>query len=339
MTSTTGPSPAARVRRLSNSVQDAAIVRAAAELGLADAVGDGPTPVTEIAARVSAEPATLARLLRALTAYGIFEQVTPDVYTHTEMSRAMRRDHPGGLIHTLLTPSDWGWAMWGRLAESVRAGRCLFPDVFGTDFFDYLGEHPEAQARMFRGMTSWSDQMNPALVGALPLEGAGTVADMGAGSGTLLRAILEHAPHVSGVWFDTEATLAVVEDELLSGPLSERCALVTGDYFHEVPFSADLYVFKLTLHMYDDEPSERILRNVAASARPGARVVIADPLLQDPPESKFVPSMDLHMLLVMGGKERTEQDYADLFKRAGLEFTGITPTGTDLHLTVGRVPG
>jgi SAM-dependent methyltransferase len=338
MSSSMESSPAARVRRLSNSVHDAAIVRAAAELGLADAVGDGPTPVVEIAARVAAEPKALARLLRALVAYGIFEQVTPDTYAHTDMSRSMRRDAPGGLIDTLLTPSDWGWVMWGKLADAVRAGKCLFPDVFGTDFFGYLKDHPEAQARMFRGMTSWSDQMNPKLVRALPLEEAHTVADMGAGEGTLLRAILEHAPRLSGVWFDTEATLAVVDDELLSGPFSDRCALVTGDYFREVPFSADLYVFKLTLHMYEDDDCEQILRNVAASAKPGARIVIADPLLQDPPESKFVPSMDLHMLLVMGGKERTEQDYAALFKRAGLEFAGITPTGTDLHLAVGRVP-
>ncbi|NJP95662.1 MULTISPECIES: methyltransferase [Nonomuraea] len=339
MSSKTEPSPAARVRRLSNSVHDAAIVRAAAELGLADAVGDGPTPVREIAAKVDAEPKALARLLRALAAYGIFEQVTPDAYQHTEMSRSMRRDAPGGLIHTLLTPADWGWVMWGKLADAVRAGKCLFPDVFGTDFFTYLKDHPDAQARMFRGMTSWSDQMNPQLVRALPLEGARTVADMGGGEGTLLRAILEHNPHLSGVWFDIEPTLAVVDDELLSGPLSERCALVTGDYFREVPFDADVYVFKLTLHMYEDDDSEQILRNVAASAKPGARIVIADPLLQDPPESKFVPSMDLHMLLVMGGKERTEQDYAALFERAGLDFEGITPTGTDLHLAVARVRG
>ncbi|GAA3021943.1 methyltransferase [Streptosporangium longisporum] len=339
MTSTAEPSPAERVRRLSNSVHDAAIVRAAAELGLADAVGDGPTPVAEIAVRVAAEPKALARLLRALAAYGIFEQVTPDAYRHTDMSRTMRRDAPGGLIHTLLTPSDWGWVMWGRLADAVRAGKCLFPDVFGTDFFGYLKDHPEAQARMFRGMTSWSDQMNPRLVRALPLGEADTVADMGAGEGTLLRAILEHAPHLSGVWFDTEATLTVVDDDLLSGRLSDRCAMVTGDYFREVPFSADLYVFKLTLHMYEDDDCEQILRNVAASAKPGARIVIADPLLQDPPKGKFVPAMDLHMLLVMGGRERTEQDYAALFERAGLEFAGITPTGTDLYLAVGRVPG
>ncbi|MCF6470024.1 methyltransferase [Nonomuraea sp. MG754425] len=333
------PSPAARVRRLSNSVHDAAIVRAAAELGLADAVGEEPTPVAEIAKQVGAEPKTLARLMRALVAYDIFEQVTPDSYRHSDMSRTMRSDAPGGLIHTLLTPADWGWVIWSKLADAVRAGKTLFPDNFGTDFFGYLKEHPEAQARMFRGMTSWSDAMNPKLVQALPLEDARTVADMGGGEGTLLRAILEQGPHLSGVWFDTEATLAVVDDELLSGPVGDRCAFVTGDYFNEVPFAADLYVFKLTLHMYEDDDAERILRNVAASARPGARIIIADPLLQDPPQSKFVPSMDLHMLLVMGGKERTEQDYADLFERSGLKFDGITPTGTDLHLAVARVPG
>jgi C-methyltransferase len=317
-------------------MKGAAIVTSAAELGLADAIGDDPVEITQLAARVGADPDALTRLLRALISLGLFQQVAKNHYEHTEMSRTLRRDAPGGLIDTVLTGSDWGWATWGRLTDAVRSGKCIFPDLYGTDFFTHLGEHPAEQSRMFRGMTAWSDPMNPRLVEAMKLDRIGTVADVGAGRGTLLRTMLEHGSHLKGTWFDTEPTLAVVDEDLRA--MGDRCTFVSGDFFQEVPFASDLYVFKLTLHMYEDGACERILRNCKAAAQPGARIVIADPLLTDPPEGQFVPTMDLHMLLVMGGRERTADDYEALFERCGLKLTDIIPTQTDLHLIEATVP-
>lgn len=336
--SSTEVSPAVAVRRLSNAKQSAAIVTAAAELGVADAVGDAPTDVGELAALVGAEPNALGRLMRALAALGIFRQVEPGRYEHTPMSRALREDAPARVVDTVLTGSSWGWTTWGRLTDAVRTGEPIFSDEYGTDFFTYLAQNPEDQARMFRGMTTWSDPMNVALVRAMRLDAVRSVADMGSGRGTLLRTMLEQVPHLSGIWFDTEPTLAVADEELRAGPLSERCRFVCGDFFTEVPFVSDAYVFKLTLHMYEDGPCEQILRNCVAAARPGARIIIADPVLTDPPQNAFVPTMDLHMLLVMGGRERTERDYAELFHRVGLTFAGITPTGVDLQVIEATVP-
>ncbi|TDC08150.1 hypothetical protein E1267_11070 [Nonomuraea longispora] len=332
-------SPAEAVFRLSNGMSVAAIVLAAARLRIADAVGDGPRSVSDIAARLGADEDALTRMLRALAAFGIFRQVDPTTYVHTEMSRAMRTDHPERLHDRLMTGGDWGWTMWGRLPEAIRTGERAFDKEYGTDFFAYLDADPDAQDMIYNGVTAWSDQMLPSIVDALDLTGVRTFADMGGGKGALLRLLLQRHPHVEGLLYEDERTLRVVMDDLRTGELASRCRLASGDFFEKVEHAADLYLFKLTLHMYDDEKVARALRNCAAAAAAGARVVIADPMLTDPPQHPFAPSMDLHMLLVMGGRERTESGYRAVFERAGMRFRGVTPTDSVLFLAEGEVVG
>ncbi|TYB60556.1 methyltransferase [Nonomuraea sp. PA05] len=330
-------SPAEAVFRLSNGMSVAAIVLAAARLRIADAVGAGPETVAQIAAKLDANPDALTRMLRALAAFGIFRQVNPTTYVHTDMSLAMRTDHPDRLHDRLMTGGDWGWTMWGKLPEAIRTGECAFDKVYGTDFFSYLDADPAAQDMIYSGVTAWSDQMLPSIVDALDLNGVRTFADMGGGKGALLRMVLQRYPDIEGLLYEDERTLRVVLDDLRTGELANRCRLASGDFFEKVEHAADLYLFKLTLHMYDDEKVAAALRNCAQAAAPGARVVIADPLLTDPPVHPFASSMDLHMLLVMGGRERTEGDYKAVFERAGLRFRGVTPTDSVLHLAEGEV--
>ncbi|GAA4203634.1 methyltransferase [Streptosporangium oxazolinicum] len=330
-------SPAEAVFRLSTGMSAAAIVLAAARLRIADAVGDEPMPVRDIAVKLGADPDALTRMLRALAAFGVFRQVDPATYEHTDMSRAMRTDHPERVHDRLLTGGDWGWTMWSKLPQAIRTGKSAFKEEYGTDFFSYLDANPDAQDMIYRGVTAWSDPMLPGMVDALDLTGVRTFADMGGGRGALLRLVLQRNPHMNGLLFEDERTLRVVLDDLRTGELATRCRLVSGDFFEKVEYPADLYFFKLTLHMYDDEWVARALRSCAEAAAPGARVVIADPLLTDPPVHPFASSMDLHMLLVMGGRERTEEGYRAVFERAGLRFRGMTPTEGVLHLAEGEV--
>jgi SAM-dependent methyltransferase len=328
--------PAEEVFKLVGGMSTAAIITTAAKLYLADAVGDEPVHAHDLATTLGLDADVLARLLRALAAFGVFRQVEPGVYEHTERSRAMRSDAPERLLDRLLTGADFSWQSWGMLPDAVRTGRCPLPNGFGSDFFTYLDHHPDAQSRMFRGITASFDPLLPHIADALDLDGARSVADIGGGRGTLLRLLLEREPHLRGVLFESESTLRVVDDRLRTGPLASRCDLVAGDFFQEITCDVDVYLFKLTLHMYDDEDCERILRNCAAAARPGARIVIADPLLTDPPRSPFAPTMDLHMLLLMGGRERTADDYQALVERSGLHLKAITPLprSTSLELAI-----
>ncbi|GHH72043.1 methyltransferase [Streptosporangium violaceochromogenes] len=330
-------SPAEAVFRISNGMSAAAVVLAAARLRIADAVGDGSESVQDIATKLDADADALARMLRALAALGIFRQVDPATYAHTDMSSAMRSDHPGRLHDKLMTGGDWGWTMWGRLPQAVRTGECAFVKEYGTDFFSYLDANPDAQDMIYSGMTAWSDPMLPSIVDAIDLTGVRTFADMGGGKGALLHLLLQRNPQIEGLLFEDERMLRVVPDALRTSDPARRCRLVSGNFFEKVEHAADLYLFKLTLHMYDDERVVRALRNCAKAAAPGARIVIADPLLTDPPVTPFAPSMDLHMLLIMGGRERTESDYKAVFERAGLRFRGVTPTDSVLHLVEGEV--
>ncbi|WP_167545435.1 methyltransferase [Amycolatopsis rubida] len=328
--------PAEEVFKLVGGMSTAAIITTAAKLRLADAVGEEPADARDLAETLGLDADVLTRLLRALVAFGVFRQVRPGVYEHTERSRAMRSDAKERLLDRLLTGTDFSWRSWGMLPDAVRTGRCPFPDGFGTDFFAYLDRHPDAQSRMFRGITASFDPLLPLIADALDIAGARSLADVGGGKGTLLRLLLEREPHLRGVLFESESTLRLADEQLRSGPLASRCDLVAGDFFQQITCDVDVYLFKLTLHMYDDEDCERILRNCAAAAQPGARIVIADPLLTDPPRSPFAPTMDLHMLLLMGGRERTAEGYQALVARSGLRMKAVTPLprSTSLELAI-----
>ncbi|MEV5341633.1 methyltransferase [Streptomyces sp. NPDC052676] len=334
-----GPPAAQAVAELGWAMWGGAVVRAAAQLRLADAVGERPAPVEEIARAVGADADALTRLMRALVTFGIFRQAGPGRYGHTDRSRAMRSDAPGSVTDVMLTGSQWGWEMWGRLAESVRSGRCAFQETYGKDLFTYFHEDdPEAGEACLRGYAALSRAMIPGVVAALDLTGVDTLCDVGGGNGGLLKALLEAGPRTRGVLLERPPVLAAALPELREGPLAERAELVAGDCFESVP-EADLYVLGQVLHMWDDDACHTVLANCLKAGRPGGRVVVLEQLVADPPETSWDALMDLHMLLAMGGRERTAEEYGALFARAGLEFAEVVPSGTPLRLLVARIPG
>ncbi|MFE3140621.1 methyltransferase [Streptomyces scopuliridis] len=333
-----GPPAAQGVAELGWGMWASATVQAGVQLRLADAVGDDPATVEEIARRAGADAPALGRLMRALASFGIFRQTEPGSYAHTEASRAMRTDATVSLTDIMLTGGDWGWAMWGKLAESVRSGKGAFQETYGKDLFTYFHEDDnEAGAACLKGYAAQSRAMNPSVVRALDLTGATTFCDVGGGHGSLVLSLLEGNPGVRGVLFDRAHAIASVVPPLREGPVSERVELVTGDCLEGVP-AADVHLLRQVLHMWDDDTCHRVLSNCVAAGRPGGRVVLLEQLVADPPEAPWDALMDLHMLLVMGGWERTEGEYRAMFERAGLEFAGVTPTGTPLRLIEGRIP-
>jgi C-methyltransferase len=334
-----GPPPVQAVLQLGWGMWTSGLIRATAELHLADALDDRPATVNEMAEAVGADTDALGRLLRALAACGIFRKVDGHRYAHTVASRALRSDAPERLLDILLIGSDWGWTLWGKLADAVRTGTCAFRAEYGMDLWTYFAEQdPQAGARLHRGYSAQAEAMTPALVDALDCSGLRTIADIAGGQGSLLRALLERYPNAHGVLFEVGSVLSDAEPALRDGPLATRCRLVAGDCVEEVPVSCDLYVFRQILHMWDDKTCMRALRNCALSAQPGARVVLFEQLVGDPPDTPFDALMDLHMLLVTGGRDRTEQEYARLFEDAGLCYVGVTPTSTPLRLIEAVLP-
>ncbi|MEU5208413.1 methyltransferase [Streptomyces sp. NPDC020742] len=334
------PQPAMRLRELIFGAACAAAVRAAARLGVADALDDRPATAEELAAAVHTEPRPLQRLLRALSCYGIFAETDDGKYEHTEMSRMLREDVPGSLRYiSLWCTEPWTWEAWPRLDDAVRTGRGVFDDLYGKGFFDYLHEDAPESARVFdRAMTTSSKQSAEDLAGLLDLTGASSVADIGGGQGHVLASLLEKYPDLHGTLLDLPSVVAHPDPRLRSGgALAPRVRIVPGDCREEIPVQADVYIIKNILE-WDDESTSRTLTNVVKAARAGARVVIIENIVDDSPSMRFTTAMDLLLLLNVGGAKHTTTSLVGRIAEAGLEVGEIRPVNPYLHAFECTVP-
>lgn len=335
-----GPQPAMRLRELVFGAAVAAAVRAAARLGVADALAESPATAEDLAAAVGAAPQPVHRLLRALSCHGIFAETPEGAFVHTEMSRLLREDDPHSLrAISLWCTEPWTWQAWPRLDDAVRSGGSVFQDLYGKGFFDYLHQDAHESAQVFnQAMTTSSTQSARDVAELLDLTGVGVVADIGGGQGHVLAGLLEKHPAVRGVLLDLPGVVAKADRRLRDGgPLAGRTDIIPGDCRHSIPVAADLYLIKNILE-WDDDSTRRTLRNVIEAARPGARVVVIENLVDDTPSMKFTTAMDLMLLLNVGGAKHTESSLLGRIREAGLEVGEIRPVNAYLHAFECNVP-
>ncbi|MGV9270921.1 methyltransferase [Kitasatospora sp. NPDC003701] len=337
----TTPQAAMRLRELVFGAACAAAVRAAARLGVADALGDTPTTVTDLAAALDTEPKPLRRLMRALTCYGIFHETGDDRFEHTEMSRLLREDAPNSLRYiSLWCTEPWTWEAWPKLDEAVRSGRNVFPELFGKEFFDYLHSEGGDSAKVFdKAMTTSSRQSAADFAEYLDLTGIDSVVDIGGGQGHVLASLLEKHPALHGTLLDLPKVVAGADPRLRDGgAFSARARLVPGDCRVDIPVHADLYIIKNILE-WDDESTRRTLANVVLAARPGARVVVVENLVDDSPSMRFTTAMDLMLLLNVGGAKHSKESLVRLMAEAGLDVADVRPVNPYLHAFEATVRG
>jgi len=344
-----GPDPAAdldpglraplRLHALAYGLGVSAAVVAAARLGVADALGEEPAGAEELAEALGVNGSSLTQLLRALSCHGVFEQASGHRFRHNELSRLLRADEPGSRRDmVLLAGAPFAWKVWSGLDEAVRTGESVFPAFFGKDLFSYLTEDDPESGRVFDRAMASNAQAGAAVVARLDVGGARLVADLGGGQGGVLRGLLERHGELRGMLVDFPKVLAAADAVLRpGGALADRCRLVPADCRESVPGGADLYLMKHVLHMWDDETARSVLRNLAASAGPGARVAVVEQLLDTAPDPGIATTMDLLMLVNLGGRERTEAEFAELFARSGIRLDAVEPTGTAAHLILGTV--
>ncbi|MDG6101810.1 hypothetical protein Daura_37880 [Dactylosporangium aurantiacum] len=340
-TGTALPDAVRHLRELALSAAGAAAVRVAARLGLADALGDAPRTAADLAADVGADPAATLRLLRVLASHGLFTATDDGRWAHTPMSRLLRDDAPLGLRHSVLWATEpWTWQLWPHLEQAVRSGHSVFEDLHGQEFFAYLHAEAPQSAEVFnRAMTQSSRLSGRAIADVLDLAGAEVVADIAGGQGHVLRTLLERHDHLRGVLFDLPEVVAAADPALRpGGALAGRVRLVAGDCRHDVPVRADLYLLKNILE-WDDDSTVATLRSIVAAARPGARVMVLENLIDGSPEMRFTTAMDLLLLLNVGGRKHTRQGLLDLMAKADLRVTEVRPVNSYLHLIAATVPG
>jgi hypothetical protein len=311
--------PAALVAELARGHIAPRCLHVIADCGAADAVGpDGATP-REIAAHTGLAADALDRMLRLLAAHGIFKHGTQGRYEHTAASRLLRTDEPGSLrSYVRMNGLRAFWDRYAELGETARAGR---PKRDWANLVEHLAAHPEESAIFNAAMVAKSRTVLPAVVAAYDFSAFGAIVDVGGGRGHLLELILEAAPHARGFVFELEHVVA----DAASTP---RLELVTGDFFTDPLPQADGYLLMDVLHDWDDADAERILKAVRNAAHTKSRLLIVETLVPETTGPHFGKSLDITMLAVTGGRERTQAEYAALLAKAGFSLLRVLPTAS-----------
>lgn len=328
-----------RLKEIAWGLVSTAALVAAVDLQVAEALDAGPRRADELARELGADPVGLEQLLEALVARGVLGRTAEGRYAHSELSLLLRENDPNSMSYLV----KWighpvFWRLWPHLVAAVREGKPQSVEVLGKDFFRYIhDEEPDGVAIFNKAMTQASNHTSDAVVSALPLNGARTVADIGGGQGRLIRSVLEHRPDVHGTLLDLEGVVSSALPELRrGGRFADRMTIIGGDCRRAVPVEADLYVLKNILD-WDDASTVRTLENVRDSARPGARIVVVETLTDYTPEPEVTTSLDLLLLLNVGGRKRPGHHVESLFERCGITPDGVRSTGTFLQLVEGTV--
>ena len=298
-------------------------IAAAASLGVADELVDGPLPIDDLARRCGAVPDALRRLLRALAGHGLFAENDAGEFTMTPGAEPLCRSAKGSLYPVLAGAFPaLVWGAYRELETAVRTGDVAFELAHGAGFFDYLAANAAANQSFDAAMAMVAAAEHPVIAEHFEFERFPLIADVGGGRGGLLAAVLGRYPDSRGLLFDQPQVIAS-PSALEEAGLLNRCELAAGSFFEAVPAQADLYLLKRILHDWDDAAALRILRTVAKAMRPGARLLIIDAVMLPGNAPDPNKDLDLNMMALTGGRERSEADFRALLNAAGLELATI----------------
>jgi len=314
------------------------LVFVAAKLGIADVLVAGPLTADEIATRVGAHAPYLKRVLRALASLGIFAADPHGRFHLTRLAQTLRSDHPESLRNfALMLVDDYNWSAWGALEHSVKSGDSAFEHVHGSAAFPWMREHPEKERMFSASMASISVMENAAVARAYAFGKFQTVVDVGGAHGHLLVTILRSYVKLRGVLFDQPQVLAeAARTGLITAPdISGRCEATGGDFFESVPGGADAYVMKYIIHDWDDEKCIRILENCRKTMAAEGRVLVVDHVVAAGNRFDWGKLVDINMMVMLGSKERTKDEFRQLFARAGLRLKRVIRTASSLSILEG----
>ena len=334
MNDSTDKPPHAQIVDMALSFWVPRAIYVAARLGIADLLADGKRSSVDLAKSTDVDGPALYRLLRALTNIGLFTEGAEKTFALTPLGGALRSDAPGAARSTVLAlGSDWIWMSWHELLHSVQTGKTGMRKALGMEIFDYLAQEPQ-EAHWFNDAMIGIHGAEPTAVAkAYDFSDIGNLADIGGGTGNLISAILRANPKLSGMIYDLPHVTAEAKERIAGMQLAERCEVIGGDFFKSVP-DADAYIMSHIIHDWDEDRCLTILGN-CRRANPDARVLIVELLIPPPGVSHFGKSLDLMMLVVAGGQERTEEEYAELFGKSGYRLARVVPTDSPVSVMEG----
>ncbi len=306
-----------------------------AKLGLADHMQEGAKTAEELAATSGTHAPSLFRVLRALSSVGVLTHSGDNRFGLTPLSETLRTDVPGSLRAFATTElGDDHYEGWGNLMHSVRTGEIAFDSLMGMSAWEYYAQHPENGKTFNDAMTGMSQGTIDAVLASYDFAGINKLADIGGGHGALLTAVLKANPTMQGILYDAPNVVTGAQ-ELMDAPgLSDRCEIVGGDFFTSVPSGADAHVMKWIIHDWDEEKCHTILTNCHQALPANGKLILIEAVVPSTSEPHFSKFIDLNMLVMTGGRERTGDEYRELLAKAGFKLTGIIPTPSPMSVVV-----
>jgi hypothetical protein len=303
-------------------------IRAFADLSLADHLADGPLTAPEVAAREGSAPETTFRLMRAGITLGLLTADAEKRFHPTALLDTLRKNAPRSLRGMALGLTNQAqWSPWTTFVESVRKGHTQAGAALGMPFFEYLRQHP-AQAEEFTGaMEAITSLWALDLAQVIDTNDVELAVDVGGANGALVRELQQVNPALRGIVFDRPDVAANVAATIASSNFADRTEVVGGDFFKAVP-EADLYLLKFILHDWHDANCVQILSRCREAMRPGGRVAVVEFLLDDLEDSGVMALMDVAMLAVAGGQERSLAEFDALLFEAGLRRIAVRRSGS-----------
>lgn len=309
------------------------LIHAVTELGIADHIAAGTRNVDGLAEATGTDADVLCRVLRALASFGVFIETDDRHFDLTDQARLLL-DGPEGRLRdfALYFGSDWRRRTWDELPTAMQTGKPMFDLAYGEPVFEHLQKHPDRAAVYNNVQASNSAILTPQIAAAYDFSEFNTLMDVGGGHGYLLAEILKATPGLNGILFDMPGVAKEDEGLLEREGVADRCSIAEGSFFDELPKGADAIVMKSIIHDWDDGNSLRILRNCRDAVGSGGTVLVCEVILPGKNEPGATKLLDLEMLAISGGRERTEPEFRELLGGAGLKLENIfaTRVGTSI---------
>ncbi len=305
-------------------------LHALASLRIADHIGELPVSIGDLAAATGTHPDELHRVTKLLVTEGFLSSDAAGRIGHTEYSRILRSDHPMSIQPMLAMRNHIEAACY--LGEGMRTGRVPHEIRFGKSAFEYLGEDPEAARTFAEFMSRTTAFAENAIFRAHRFQPFSLAVDVGGSHGSLLKRLLTEYPSARGILFDLPDVAQQAARTWKESPVGPRLRAVGGSFFESVPDGADLYLLKQILHDWTDRQCAAILRNIRRAIAPRGKVVVVEQLLPESDRPNLAWAMDIWMLMITGGRERTLPGYTSLLSEAGFAVERVTATGSPMNV-------
>jgi hypothetical protein len=315
-----------------------AALQTAVKLRIADHLAHGPRPVAELAATTAVKEDPLYRVLRALASVGVFEEVESRTFALTPVSELLRSGRPGLYDMALWISSPFHFRVYANALHSVRTGEPAADTTVGMPVFEYFTRDHELSEIFNNAMTAFSAAVIPAALETYDFSGIEVLVDVAGGHGAVLTSILQKYPNMRGILMDVDHVIAGARPKIEAMGLRGRCEAVVGDFFKAVPEGGDAYIMKHIIHDWDDERASVILKNIhkALKGNPAGKVILLEAVIQPGNAPDLGKLIDIEMLLMPGGRERTADEFAALLEKSGYEMTRIVPTQSPLCVIEAR---